>query len=315
MRLDPDALSDDRWEEITDYVSDQATSAATAAMRERVAADPVLALTVAPLRTLWHLLEPTRTAVRASMPPLSASDATARDTAHTAAAWARLDAALTLQGAKSPARPPVPPTPRQSRSMAPQITSWWRRPWVVASGIACLLLLGAGMVFRVAYPALRYQGGTLGRVVTLPDRSIATLASGAYLGTSHAFTYGTRDVYLFGQAHFQVSPDPTHPFIVHVVGVDATALGTTFGMTSDTLAHVTVDVTQGKIALLVLGKDGVRHPTLVLSAGQVRQIPALTQWMTEAGGTLGAAGLPFATAVHVHDAMMRAAAALATSHR
>jgi len=236
----------------------------------------------------------------------------------------RLDAALTSPAARPPAHPSVSPTPHQSRSIAPRTpwsavrsarphTSWWRRPWTVAIGVTCLLLLSAGIGFRVKHPAFRYHGGTLGRVVTLPDRSIATLAPGAYLGTSHAFTYGTRDVYLFGQAHFQVSPDPKHPFIVHVVGVDATALGTTFGMTSDTLAHVTVEVTQGKIALMILGKDGARHPTLGLTAGQVQQIPAFAKWMTEAGGVLGAAGVPFATVIQVHNAM-RAAAALATPH-
>ncbi|HXC26320.1 MAG TPA: FecR domain-containing protein [Gemmatimonadaceae bacterium] len=327
MRVDPDALSDDLWEAITDYVSDQATPAAAATMRERITTDPAIASTVAPLQALWHLLEPARAATRALPPLPSASDATEQETMRTVVAWARLESALIASTATPPPSPPMAEAslaPCQLRSIAPRAPrsaippvrtpSWWRRPWVVTTSIACLLLLSAGIVFRVAYPALRYQGGFTGRVVTLPDSSVATLSPGAYLGTSHSYTYGTRDVYLFGQAHFQVAPDSKHPFIVHVVGVDATALGTTFAMTSDTLPRVAVQVTQGKIALMILGKDGTRRPALVLTAGQVQQIPALTQWLTEAGAVLGAAGVPFHTAVQVHNTMMRAAAALAAQH-
>jgi ferric-dicitrate binding protein FerR (iron transport regulator) len=342
MTTEPYDLNDEQWSAIADYISDQATSAAAAAMRAQLATDPAFAAQVAPIVALWDLLAPNRIAARllapspfdtqqppvGEPPPERAPD---HDAVRTAAAWARLEAALPpvqpspTKSAVRPALTEASQTPRHSRSISPQATPriaraipmhtpWWRRPWVVAAGIACLLLLSAGIVFRVRYPTLRYTGGTLGRVVTLPDSSVATLAPGAYLGTSHSYTYGSRDVYLFGQAHFHVAPDASRPFIVHVVGVDATALGTTFDMTSDTRAHVIVQVTQGKISLMIVGSDGVPHPTAVLTAGQVQDIPALTKWMTGAGVVLGSAGVPFATVVQIHNALLRAAATLATPH-
>jgi len=322
MNPDLDTLSDDQWEEIADYVSDQATPTAAAAMRQRLTTDATLTVAVTPLLAFRELFAPTRAAVRAARPSAQVTEQTA---AHTVVAWARLEAALATQPPAPAAVPGVSRTIYQSQPFAPRATAsatrslrtgtpWWQRSWAVAAGIACLLLVGAGVVFRVTYPVFRYTGGTTGRVVTLPDATTATLAPGAYLGTSHTFTHGLRDVYLFGQADFHVAPDPNHPFIVHVVGVDATALGTTFTMASDTLAHVTVDVTQGKVSLMMVGIDGVRRPVAVLTAGHVQQITALTQWMTEAGAVLGSAGVPFSTVVQVHNALLRAAATLATPH-
>lgn len=43
-------------------------------------------------------------------------------------------------------------------------------------------------------------------------------------------TSGTRDVYLQGEAYFDVAPDESHPFIVHVQGVEIKVLGTSFNV-------------------------------------------------------------------------------------
>lgn len=43
-------------------------------------------------------------------------------------------------------------------------------------------------------------------------------------------TNDTRDVYLQGEAYFDVAPDESHPFIVHVQGVEIKVLGTSFNV-------------------------------------------------------------------------------------
>ncbi|HRE79929.1 MAG TPA: FecR domain-containing protein [Opitutaceae bacterium] len=62
---------------------------------------------------------------------------------------------------------------------------------------------------------------------TLPDGSIVELREGAQIRV--AFTEHVRRVELqSGEAHFQVAPDPTKPFIVSAAGIEARAVGTGF---------------------------------------------------------------------------------------
>jgi transmembrane sensor len=69
--------------------------------------------------------------------------------------------------------------------------------------------------------------------VTLSDASIVHLNAGSTLKYPEQFVSGnTRNVYLTGEAFFEVSKDEKHPFIVHSGQVDVEVLGTKFNLSS-----------------------------------------------------------------------------------
>jgi ferric-dicitrate binding protein FerR (iron transport regulator) len=56
--------------------------------------------------------------------------------------------------------------------------------------------------------------------ITLEDGTKVWINADSKLEYSHDFSKGsTRDVYLQGEAYFDVTPDATRPFIVHVQDV------------------------------------------------------------------------------------------------
>jgi ferric-dicitrate binding protein FerR (iron transport regulator) len=94
-------------------------------------------------------------------------------------------------------------------------------------------------------------------VLSLPDGSRLTLASGSRV--SYANTFGssdtarngvTRDVYLLGEAFFEVTKDPNRPFRVFANEIVTKVLGTSFTVRSfekDTTIQVTVRT--GKVSV------------------------------------------------------------------
>lgn len=67
--------------------------------------------------------------------------------------------------------------------------------------------------------------------IILEDGTQVWVNAGSKLEYSNNFLEGpTRDVYLKGEAYFDVTPDPSRPFLVHVQGVDIKVLGTSFNV-------------------------------------------------------------------------------------
>lgn len=115
------------------------------------------------------------------------------------------------------------------------------RYWL--SGIAASLLLLVGMAI---YYVMQHQArqATLQEyqlveksapygtklTLTLPDGSVAKLNSGSKLIFRTPFGQQTREVILEGEAFFEVTEDPSKPFIVNAREVKTTVLGTAFNM-------------------------------------------------------------------------------------
>lgn len=68
------------------------------------------------------------------------------------------------------------------------------------------------------------------REVILPDGSKASLNSGSYILYRNGFDGGKRDIYLVGEAVFDVAKNKEKPFVVHSGEVSVTALGTKFNV-------------------------------------------------------------------------------------
>ncbi|MGV3504669.1 MAG: FecR family protein [Adhaeribacter sp.] len=132
----------------------------------------------------------------------------------------------------------------------------------IAASVLLLLALGTAYYFK-SLPAnsiRQLAGGTLeertdfGQVkeVRLPDGSVVMLNAGTTLQYDRNLGSGqTREVYLAGEAYFQVSHDATHPFIVHTPkGVSTQVLGTSFNInTYRNPQEVEVAVLTGKVAV------------------------------------------------------------------
>ncbi|WP_292265285.1 FecR domain-containing protein [Butyricimonas sp.] len=66
--------------------------------------------------------------------------------------------------------------------------------------------------------------------LVLPDGTKIYLNAGSSLRYPDQFIGGTREVYLIGEAYFEVTPDSRHPFIVHTGEVAVRVLGTAFNV-------------------------------------------------------------------------------------
>ena len=280
--------SDADWQALTDYLCHEASPTDRATIEQRVATEPAFAAFAQPLITAWRA-------------PLAIP---ARDSA---AGWM----AIQQQAVALRATPRVPPaqvlhprrTSKSPRFALRALASRWR-----ALAALCLVAaVGVEVVRMRLYPAYYYQGGAHGANVILPDGSRVTLAPGSYVGTAHGFPTRTRAVYLYGQAHFAVTPNPRVPFLVYVPSVSARVLGTTFTMHADTSPVVRVDVEQGAVALVTCDSAGHWHPFEVLTAGGAAHVPRLEAWLSQAGADIGNAGVPWGESIRIGEALQAAA--------
>jgi transmembrane sensor len=106
--------------------------------------------------------------------------------------------------------------------------------------------------------------------LTLSDSTRVVLSGGSTLRTVAG--RGTRDVYLEGEAYFEVRHDATHPFIVHTIRGAAQDVGTAFDVRAYALDRsLRVVVQSGAVALLAAGRPSLRPGDLAVvdSAGRV----------------------------------------------
>jgi ferric-dicitrate binding protein FerR (iron transport regulator) len=176
-------------------------------------------------------------------------------TPETTAALRKVKARLN-QAAQTP--PPVVP-PRR-----------WRmaRPY----RLAALLLLVAGAVGggyfylkpggAAAYQTCRTAAGQT-QQLHLPDGSLVTLAPQSQLRYPAQFTTASREVYLDGEAFFEVSKNPHRPFRVHSESWMTQVLGTKFNVRAVRGAsQMAVSLVEGKVQV------NDEHGQYVLAPGQ-----------------------------------------------
>ena len=93
-------------------------------------------------------------------------------------------------------------------------------------------------------------------VFTLTDGTEIRLNSDSRLEYPAKFSDSTREVFLIGEAFFDVSKDAKHPFIIHTKDMDIKVLGTTFNvkaysnerLTEATLLHGAITVTLNNLS-------------------------------------------------------------------
>ncbi len=103
-------------------------------------------------------------------------------------------------------------------------------------------------------PAISYVSKTVpnGRKLTiaLADSTVVKLNSGTTFKYPETFSGSLREVFLEGEAFFQVTKNKEKPFIIHSGNVDTRVLGTSFNVTAyDSEDDVKVAVVTGKISV------------------------------------------------------------------
>ncbi|MFB6457271.1 FecR family protein [Chitinophaga sp. Hz27] len=119
----------------------------------------------------------------------------------------------------------------------------------------------------------------------LADGTKVWLNAGSRLIYPAAFQKNTRDVYIKGEAYFDVAADKNHPFIVHAGDVDMKVLGTAFNVNNYT-NNVVATLESGRIAvekktgvvLLEPGQQAVYSGTRGDIGTQWVEVSAYTAW-------------------------------------
>lgn len=116
-----------------------------------------------------------------------------------------------------------------------------RSSWRLAGSIAAMLLLVCGLYFTwpslldlidpVVYKQVSVSTGKMKKLV-LADGTQLWLNSGSSLKYPERFSRKNREVYLEGEAYFEVAHRADNPFIVHTGQLKTKVLGTVFNITA-----------------------------------------------------------------------------------
>lgn len=163
--------------------------------------------------------------------------------------WEKLNNSIRGQVWQSQADDEVRERNRQHRSFP---YGWWR-PGIAAAIFALIAM--AGVVY---FYILKPQESLAGLIehaaprgerisVRLEDGTKVLLNAGSKIIYPQSFKPGKRELTLFGEAFFEVAPDPGSPFTVTTGNVTTEVLGTSFGITAYPDHRVDVAVVTGKV--------------------------------------------------------------------
>lgn len=99
--------------------------------------------------------------------------------------------------------------------------------------------------------------------INLPDGSQVWINSGSRFTYAGDFKGDTREVYLSGEAYFDVAHDKSRPFIVHTSGIDIKVLGTAFNVKAFDV-DPTIEATLIRGMIQVVKKNEPNGSTIIL---------------------------------------------------
>ena len=95
---------------------------------------------------------------------------------------------------------------------------------------------------------------------TLPDGSTVWLNAGSKLDYSKIGESGNREIYLSGEAFFDVVKNPKRPFIIHTSSIDVKVLGTKFNVKAyPDDKTVETSLVQGSVEVFVKNRPGEKY--------------------------------------------------------
>lgn len=152
------------------------------------------------------------------------------------------------------------------------------RIWMAAATVAMLIAM-SGWLYNIvsdSEPAFIVASNNTGIVqkVTLPDGTIINLNTCSRLTYPESFSGKSREVFLDGEAYFDVAHDKRHPFIVRAGELKIRVLGTKFNVNASTLVpQITATLIEGSIKAVTGKKNILMKPNQQLkydtSSGRV----------------------------------------------
>ena len=146
--------------------------------------------------------------------------------------------------------------------------------WLAAAVVAGLLVLGGVLsygLFRknTSAPAValveKQNAKGVKSTIALPDGSTIWLNADSKLSYPLAFNDKTREVYLRGEAFFDIQKNPGKPFIIHLANGTIRVLGTSFNVRAyDDEDQVETSVSTGKVAFIPKNPPRDRPDTVFL---------------------------------------------------
>jgi transmembrane sensor len=138
---------------------------------------------------------------------------------------------------------------------------------ILCAGVMYFLLTPKKLADRPKYNYSAAISQSEHKLIKLPDGSSVLLNNNSTLDFPSQFTQTNREVILNGEAYFDISRDPAHPFIIHTGKVKTMVLGTAFNIRAyPNEQHVTITVTRGKVKVETDEKLlGILNPNQQLS--------------------------------------------------
>jgi len=102
------------------------------------------------------------------------------------------------------------------------------------------------------------SGSAIRKTVILPDGTLITMGKESTIRLNQNFSTGNREIWLSGEAFFDVEHDPAHPFVVHTISSDIRVLGTVFNVKAYPGA-VTMETTLVRGSVRVDAKKNVNY--------------------------------------------------------
>jgi transmembrane sensor len=136
-----------------------------------------------------------------------------------------------------------------------------KRIWRYIAAVVVLLTLG-GMAFwywkgpaktsdSIASLVEKHNARGTKSTIELEDGSKIWLNADSKIQYPEVFTGSTREVYLNGEAFFEITKNPTRPFIIHLANGTVRVLGTSFNIRAyDNEKVVETSVATGKVAFI-----------------------------------------------------------------
>lgn len=133
---------------------------------------------------------------------------------------------------------------------------WWRRLGaaamvIVLVGIAYLYWVNTKKAPGLASLVEKHNARGTKSTITLTDGSKVWLNADSKLQYPEVFSGNLREVYLNGEAFFEVTKNPSRPFIIHLANGTVRVLGTSFNIRAyDNEETVETSVSTGKVAFI-----------------------------------------------------------------
>jgi transmembrane sensor len=145
----------------------------------------------------------------------------------------------------------------------------------VAVGIAAVLLIAFGIFSVFQKEPVLKQFTSVEKISApfyLPDGSSVVLNKNSTVKYPDHFSGNSREISIFGEAFFEISPDREMPFLIHASGLDVRVVGTSFNVEAKKgSGFVRVTVNTGQVLVYPTGTSelNIESSGLLLSAGEM----------------------------------------------